>query len=159
MLPIDDVITAFYLRLVVADEAGVLSKIAEVLRRLFEVDLPQRGAFTLDDATMQRVHAESDQGFGFTSGRSTHADRLRTIRQTWERHALLVDPHTADALKVALDLRRDGETMLVLETALPAKFGETIREAWGVIPTGRPATMASRRCPSASASCRRRPTR
>ena len=109
----------------------VVDRDAEVLRRLFEVDLPQRGAFTLDDATMQRVHAESDQGFGFTSGRSTHADRLRTIRQTWERHALLVDPHTADALKVALDLRRDGETMLVLETALPAKFGETIREALG----------------------------
>jgi threonine synthase len=69
--------------------------------------------------------------FGFVSGRSTHADRVATIRATAERQGVVIDPHTADGLKVARELRRADETMLVLETALPAKFAETIREALG----------------------------
>ena len=44
----------------------------------------------------------------------------------------MVDTHTADGLKVAREQRRDGVPMLVLETALPAKFAETIREALGI---------------------------
>ena len=69
--------------------------------------------------------------FGFVSGRSTHADRLATIRATWAAQHVTVDTHTADGLTVARALRRPGETMLVLETALPAKFAATIREALG----------------------------
>jgi threonine synthase len=69
--------------------------------------------------------------FGFVSGRSTHADRLATIRQTWQRSQLTIDPHTADGLKVAREHQRAGVPMLVLETALPAKFASTIREALG----------------------------
>jgi threonine synthase len=69
--------------------------------------------------------------FGFVSGRSTHADRLATIRDTWQRSHLMIDTHTADGLKVARDHQRAGVPMLVLETALPAKFAATIREALG----------------------------
>jgi threonine synthase len=69
--------------------------------------------------------------FGFVSGRSTHADRVATIRATAEQQGVVVDPHTADGLKVARTLQRAGETMLVLETALPAKFAATIVEALG----------------------------
>jgi threonine synthase len=73
-------------------------------------------------------------GFGFVSGRSTHADRLATIRRTWQDQGVLVDTHTADGLKVALEHLQPGVPMLVLETALPAKFAATIREATGVDP-------------------------
>ena len=69
--------------------------------------------------------------FGFVSGRSTHADRLATIRHTWQHSQLTIDPHTADGVKVAREHQRDGVPMLVLETALPAKFAATIREALG----------------------------
>jgi threonine synthase len=69
--------------------------------------------------------------FGFVSGRSTHADRLATIRGAWEQSQLTIDPHTADGLKVAREHQRAGVPMLVLETALPAKFASTIREALG----------------------------
>jgi threonine synthase len=75
-------------------------------------------------------HAHIAQ-FGFVSGRSTHADRLATIRSTWQQSKLVVDTHTADGLKVAREQRRAGVPMLVLETALPAKFAATIREALG----------------------------
>ena len=69
--------------------------------------------------------------YGFVSGRSTHADRLRTIRQTFDRHGVTVDTHTADGLFVASDFREPGVPMICLETAQPAKFAETIREALG----------------------------
>ena len=78
--------------------------------------------------------------FGFVSGKSSHADRLATIRQTYEKYGVMVDTHTADGLKVALDQRMPGRPMVVLETALPAKFEETIIEALGRQPE-RPAAM------------------
>jgi threonine synthase len=67
--------------------------------------------------------------FCFTSGRSTHADRLATIRDVWQRHGVMIDTHTADAVKVAREYRETGMPMVVLETAQPVKFAETIREA------------------------------
>lgn len=68
--------------------------------------------------------------YGFVSGRSSHADRLATIaRVAAENAGQVIDPHTADGVKVASALRRADETVVCLETALPAKFAETIREA------------------------------
>jgi len=79
-------------------------------------------------------------GFGFSSGRSTHADRVATIRRTHTEHGIVIDPHTADGLKVALEQHDPAVTMLVLETALPAKFAATIHEALGIEPP-RPAGL------------------
>ncbi|MDP2195140.1 MAG: threonine synthase [Rhodocyclaceae bacterium] len=76
--------------------------------------------------------------FGFVSGKSIHADRLATIRALWREHRLMIDTHTADALKVARENREAGVPMIVLETAQPVKFAETIQEALGCDPT-RPA--------------------
>jgi threonine synthase len=70
-------------------------------------------------------------GFGFVSGKSTHADRLETIRRVWERYGVEIDTHTADGLKVGLQHREPGVPMVCLETALPIKFEDTLREALG----------------------------
>ncbi|MGI6879583.1 threonine synthase [Microbacterium sp. gxy059] len=70
--------------------------------------------------------------FGFLSGSSTHADRLATIRAVHETAGEIIDPHTADGVKVAREHLEEGVPMLVLETAKPQKFAETIREAIGV---------------------------
>ncbi|MEW6164528.1 MAG: threonine synthase [Pseudomonadota bacterium] len=79
--------------------------------------------------------------FRFVSGRSTHADRLATIRAVWEKHGVMIDTHTADAVKVARDQMGSGVPkglpVIVLETAQPVKFAETIREALDREP-GRP---------------------
>lgn len=79
------------------------------------------------------------QDFGFVSGSSTHQDRLNTIRQIYEQTGRLIDPHTADGVKVALAVQKAGERIVVAETALPAKFEETIVEAVGQIDLPRPA--------------------
>ncbi|BDD94515.1 threonine synthase [Pandoraea sp. NE5] len=67
--------------------------------------------------------------FGFVSGRSTHADRLATIQDVAKRYDVVIDTHTADGVKVAREALEPGVPMVVLETAQPAKFAETIREA------------------------------
>ena len=69
--------------------------------------------------------------FNFASGRSTHSDRLKTIRELWEEYGVMIDTHTADGLKVGLEQRRPNLPLICLETALPAKFEETIIEALG----------------------------
>jgi threonine synthase len=69
--------------------------------------------------------------YRFVSGRSSHADRLDTIRAVWQRHQIMIDTHTADAVKVAREHLVPGVPMVVLETAQPVKFAETIREALG----------------------------
>lgn len=86
------------------------------------------------------VHWPKMANFGFVSGKSTHADRINTIRLAQERYKVMVDTHTADGLKVALEQRLPGIPMIVLETAQPAKFEETILEALAIHPV-RPAEM------------------
>jgi len=68
---------------------------------------------------------------GFVSGKSTHADRIACIRRVHEKYGVTIDPHTADGVNVGLKHREPGVPLICLETALPAKFAETIREALG----------------------------
>ena len=79
--------------------------------------------------------------FEFVSGKSTHSDRINIIRLAQQRYNVMLDTHTADGLKVALEHRLPNIPMIVLETAQPAKFEETIREALGTEPV-RPADLA-----------------
>jgi threonine synthase len=67
--------------------------------------------------------------FRFASGKSCHADRIKTIRELWEEYGVMIDTHTADGLKVGLEQRRPSLPLICLETAQSAKFEETIREA------------------------------
>ncbi len=102
---------------------------------LFGPAIARDGGFTLPAQDAERCAQ-----FGFVSGKSTHADRLATIRDTFARFDRMIDTHTADGLKVAREHLRQGVPMLVLETALPAKFATTIREALDREPT-RPAGL------------------
>jgi len=74
------------------------------------------------------------QEFGLASGSSNHAHRIATIRNVYRQYAAVIDPHTADGLKAGLEHCEAGVPLVCLETALPAKFEETIREALGLDP-------------------------
>ena len=81
--------------------------------------------------------------YGFVSGKSLHRDRLAVIKQVYGQDGELIDPHTADGVKVARELREAGETVVCLETALAAKFADTISEAAGhEVHPPRPAALA-----------------
>ena len=109
-----------------------------------------------DAAKMRELWSKVDQGgafdlkadglfdkvadYGFVSGSSAHADRMQTIRQVNEQYGVTIDTHTADGYKTALQYREPGVPMLVLETALPAKFEDAIMESLGSRPE-RPADL------------------
>jgi threonine synthase len=83
------------------------------------------------DLSTDRAWEKIEEDSGFASGRSTHEDRLKTIRLVKQKYGRVIDPHTADGVKIALRLREARIPMVCLETALPAKFDETIVEALG----------------------------
>jgi threonine synthase len=107
-----------------------------------------------DGAKMREVWGKVDKGgsfdlkdllpkvadYGFVSGSSNHNFRMQTIRRAHETYGVTIDTHTADGLKVALEYRERNVPMVVLETALPAKFEEAIQEALGRAPE-RPADL------------------
>jgi len=98
---------------------------------LFGPQLNQAGRF---DLSADPLFTQAASQYGFVSGKSTHADRLATIRDVSDRHGMVIDTHTADGVKVAREHLQPGVPMLVLETALPIKFAETIQEALGRLP-------------------------
>ena len=98
------------------------------VKALFGQALNTEGRFEL---SADPLFVQAAARYGFVSGKSTHADRLATIRSTFEQHGFMIDTHTADALKVALEKRTPDTPMIVLETALPIKFAATIVEALG----------------------------
>ena len=103
-----------------------LGRDAARTRELF-AEVETRRVFSLTAEERGRV-----AGFGFTSGRSSAEDRLAMIRAVHAAHGEVIDPHTADALKVGREHAEPGTPMIVLETALPAKFNATVREAIGI---------------------------
>jgi len=111
------------------DRDGV--RVKELWRRV-----DGEGAFDLANSAYYRRIADT----GFVSGRSTHSDRLSTLQSVFEKHGLMIDPHTADGVKVGLEHREPGVPLVCLETALPVKFAATIRKALGQEPA-RPAEM------------------
>jgi len=116
----------------------LLDQDAKAVRELWK-KVEREGMF---DLSQHPNFAKIKTTYGFQSGRSTHANRLNTIRDVYQRYGVMIDTHTADGMKVALELRSEKTPMIVLETALPAKFAETIREAIGRDPQ-RPAGFES----------------
>jgi threonine synthase len=104
-------------------------------RDMFKTQVEQQGFFSLSPEQFERIAI-----YGFQSGHSTHADRLATIRDTHERYGVMIDTHTADGLKVAREHLEANVPMIVLETALPVKFADTIVQALGCEPE-RPAAL------------------
>ncbi len=81
-----------------------------------------------------------EETFGFVSAKSTHADRLASIREVFEKYKVMIDTHTADGYTAAKQVRETGVPLVILETALPVKFEATVREALGRDPE-RPASF------------------
>ena len=106
----------------------LLKRDASQIKNLFHDQLNQNGRF---DLSGNPLFADARIKFGFVSGKSTHADRIKTIQETFANNHIMIDTHTADGLKVAVPLAKPGVPMLVLETALPIKFAATLVEALG----------------------------
>ncbi|NQW34854.1 MAG: threonine synthase [Methylophilales bacterium] len=91
--------------------------------------IDQGGAFSLTPDEFQRIGS-----FGFISSSSKHENRISLIANYFKRFDIIIDTHTADGIKAALDHFDINVPMLALETALPIKFEESIIEAIGIKP-------------------------
>ncbi len=102
--------------------------------------LQSEGAFSCTEAQL----AKKIRASGFVAGRSTHENRLKTIAYVAEQYQRVVDPHTADGIYVAMQYQQTQTSqrkIVCLETALPAKFSDTVVAAIGRKPE-RPARFA-----------------
>ena len=113
----------------------LLGRDGAVVKDLFTTQLNSHGKF---DLSGDPRFAQAAGIYGFASGDSSHANRLQTIKAVFEQSGVMIDPHTADGVKVAGVHEKSGVPMIVLETALPIKFAATIVEALGREPS-RPA--------------------
>jgi len=89
-------------------------------------EIDQGGSFKLSENEFDLI---SD--FGFISSSSQHTNRIKLISNYFEKFGIMIDPHTADGIKAALDHIDQDIPMIVLETALPIKFEQSILEATG----------------------------
>jgi len=109
----------------------LLGRDSDRLRRLFEKVETQGGFDLSGNPGSDGDEFSQVSRYGFSSGKSTHQDRLNTIVQVQKACGIVLDPHTADGIKVAREHLKPDVPMIVLETALAAKFNETIRAALG----------------------------
>ncbi len=107
----------------------VVDRDPAVVRNLWR-QLDTNGFFDLSGSDYFRAAQES----GFVSGSSTHQNRMDTIRRVYRESGIVIDTHTADGVKVGLEYREDGVPLICAETALPAKFEDSIVEALGRSP-------------------------
>ncbi len=104
--------------------SAVFSQAAYRVDHLWKA-LAQQGQF---DLSASRQHFAQ---FGFAAGSSSHAKRIAMIQRVYSATGRVIDTHTADGVTVALEHLNPDIPMICLETALPAKFSDSIREALG----------------------------
>ncbi|MFL5260129.1 MAG: threonine synthase [Hyphomicrobiales bacterium] len=89
--------------------------------------LSQSGGFTIPEASLARARRD------FSSGTADESDTVETIRTVFRSSGETIEPHTAVGLKVARE-SMDGEAMISLATAHPAKFPDAVEKATGIRP-------------------------
>lgn len=104
----------------------VVGRDAAVVRQLWK-QVESHGYFNLMDTEF----FQDISRFGLVSGTSNHQDRMATIRRVYEESGIIIDTHTADGIRVGHHFKESDVPLVCLETALPAKFEESIQEALG----------------------------
>ena len=94
-------------------------------------DLTGRRRFRVDERTFARLRE------AYRADSIDNATCLKTIKEVFEHHGYLIDPHTAVAWKAAQNLR-GSNPVLVASTAHWAKFGDNVYRALNGIAAGEP---------------------
>lgn len=102
----------------------LIGRDSEKLNALWK-SIDQGGNFDLNqEGVFKKI-----KDFGFTSSSSTHKERIHYIKEIYNQYKIMIDTHTADGFKAAYEHMDDNVPMIVLETALPTKFEDSIVEA------------------------------
>ena len=96
--------------------------------RCWMAGLAEKGRYEVDSATLREIQSI------FWADWADEACALKAVREVWEQQQYLLDPHTAVAWKVAAAYERetgDASPMIVLSTASPFKFADSVLKALG----------------------------
>ncbi|MFC1837236.1 threonine synthase [Thermodesulfobacteriota bacterium] len=101
-------------------------------RRDFE-QFAQCGRLDFDAGLLHTIQSD------FASKSVSEQETLATIKQFYEEHDYLLDPHTAVGVNAARECRSKDIPVVCLATAHPAKFGDAVQKAIGKAPALPPA--------------------
>ncbi|MET3559750.1 threonine synthase [Bartonella japonica] len=87
-------------------------------------NLKKSGRFKLNEKQLKNICSL------FSAGKSNMDETAKTIDSVYKESGYLADPHTAVALKVARENKQPHIPMIVLATAHPAKFPDTVKNAY-----------------------------
>ena len=90
-------------------------------------DFQETGRLTIEGERLKTAQA------AFGSARVDEAGTLRAIREAYEEHGYLLDPHTAVGVGAAKQVDLEGP-VVCLACAHPAKFGSAVQKAAGTTP-------------------------
>lgn len=96
--------------------------------REWMLQLNSQGRYKIDSETLSEIQRN------FWADWASEADAAQIIRQVWEQENYLLDPHTAVAWKAADTYEKnskDGVPTVVLSTASPFKFADSVLQAIG----------------------------
>lgn len=114
---------------------------AATVRRLME-DLKTGGEFCVTEAQLAQAKTL------FAAASATDEETVAVIRDIYQNHGYVLDPHTAVGVKAARELQEAlSKPVVCLATAHPAKFPQTIESVLGFAPAVPPKTAALIRKP------------
>ena len=91
-------------------------------------DLKAKGSFTISQGAIGVLRDL------FDTGRASEPETSATISDIYKRTGEILCPHTATAVKVAMEQPTSATPMITLATAHPAKFPAAVKDAMGVHP-------------------------
>ena len=94
-------------------------KLSELMR-----SLKDKGSFQLEDTMVKKIKED------FCAEKISDQETLKIIREFDQEHNFIIDPHTATGIGAAKKIQNSSKT-IVLATAHPYKFLETVKEATG----------------------------
>ena len=90
-------------------------------------DLSERGEFNLEKEELKKIKTN------FCSESLSEEDTTSVIKDIYKNQKILIDPHTAVAIGAVNKMSLEGNTV-ILATAHPSKFSETVMKATGIKP-------------------------
>lgn len=87
-----------------------------------------RGSFALEPMLMAKARRE------FSALRCSEEQTLATMKKVYEETDYVLDPHSAVGLHAGLEVSKKSAPVIVLATAHPAKFPDTVEKATGLRP-------------------------
>ena len=88
-------------------------------------DLNERGEFKLEKNELEKINEN------FCSESLSEEETKSVIKDIYRKQEILIDPHTAVAIGAANKISLEGNTV-ILATAHPSKFSETVMKATGI---------------------------